>query len=223
MLKRARSIGCILIMLSLLTSCIPIVQGPEDPQTGEATNQNQEQYQAERAIFIESVATGAIIGGAIGGVAARLAGASPLIGIFVGAAVGAAVGDVVAEEQISDYREVKLENEKLEQLIKAAETYNAEVAQQNTIAEQKLTEIKDKEGNMQKVLAAAEVIKLQQQQEQLQQALDDRRQISEALEAEQSEQYKQTLAELEKEDEHLNVMIEEAKAISETGYVGPVS
>ena len=210
----------ILIALSFLASCatMPGGTGGKDQPEAQAQPQKAPPNAAERAIFLQAVATGAGVGAAVGGILGailakdnRLGGAA--IGATAGALVGGAAGALVAKKQIQDYRDIHLKNDQMEALLKNAKDYNSSVASQNDNLQQeiarlqvkkesqgkKVSKVKQKKAEQERILREkqAEEQRVQQAKEQLKQAEEQRILLAEAIT--ERRQLSETLVKSQKE------------------------
>ncbi|WP_300156492.1 hypothetical protein [Solidesulfovibrio sp.] len=226
-----RPLVLVLILALLSASCTPARRTTQnfEPQEEQAAPPQQEpQNAAERKIFTQAIVAGALIGGGVGAGAGALlsrdnpglgAGIGGLVGTFIGVATAAAI----AKKQIETYRNIKLQNKQLEKLLETAQEYNGKVEQQNAAFAQELEGLEKHKKTERQTIAKTKLQELKTQEEQLQLAIAERRKLAETLIPEQKEAYQQTLAGLENEEKRLDGMIKQAQAISETGYVGPLS
>lgn len=204
----------ILVIVSMLTaSCAKKpCQGTPDED-----GNTPPQESAERAIIAQAVAAGAVVGGGIGaavGSAVDRDGKGVLIGACVGLVVGGLAGLFVAEKQIENLRDIKLENDQLEALLEKAEEYNREIVAFNEQLRQDIDDLKCKNQKERKELAGQKQEELEAYQKNLAARISEREKLVATLIPEQQEPYMETLRALVKEKEELDKMIKDLNKMS---------
>ncbi len=202
------------MILSFLSSCATMQGIIEKPQNS-----------AEREIFIQAVAAGAVIGGVVGGVVGRKTSKknkdeNTAIGAAVGSAVGGGIGLLVAKYQIENLRDIELKNDQLKALLNSARQYNQKVAAYNNDLEQEINHLRKKTKAEQKRIAMDKKKQVEKYRTQVKAALAERKKLSEKLVPKQKEQYQKTLKELKTEEQKLIATIEELKEIYEQARIG---
>lgn len=165
----------------------------------------------EKEILVESISTGAIVGGVIGATVFGLATQdewATAAGGVIGALLGSVVGRIVGDCLLDDVKDLELENDKITALLDQAKTYNHSIAEENKILAQQLKDIKQN-GQDKETAYALGLERAKETLEGVQERIAERERFSSMLVAEQSAPYKKTIEALKKEQENLEKIIHE--------------
>ncbi|MCP4217007.1 MAG: glycine zipper 2TM domain-containing protein [bacterium] len=202
------------MILSFLSSCATMQGIIEKPQNS-----------AEREIFIQAIAAGAVIGGVVGGVVGRKTSKknkdeNTAIGAAVGSVIGSGISLLVAKNQIENLRNIELKNDQLKALLNSARQYNREIVRYNHELREQIAQIRKNTKAEQARIAMDKKKQLGKYQIQVKAVIAERTKLSEKLVPGQKRQYQKTLKELETEERKLIITIKELDEIYEQAIIG---
>lgn len=217
--------SCMLVIFAVyLTACNSMptaLSGLSGSSLGVVPDNTQEQQIFQQALgvgTVAGVAVGTLVGREVGGEGNRTKGG--LAGGLIGGIVGAAIAREVAKEQIRNLRDVKLENENLEQVLQGARAYNAEIAQYNSDLKKEIVRLKKMEQHERARLAQGLRRKAELSEGKISDSIESRSEMAAALEGAQQRQLRAELRELKAEYREVSRQVEELRKIEEQAYIG---
>nr|VFJ94923.1 MAG: Glycine zipper 2TM domain-containing protein [Candidatus Kentron sp. LFY] len=214
----ARNLG-ILGLIVTLAACQALPQRadrvgnvPDDPK----------HRSEESKIFYQSVTTGALIGGVAGGVIGRKMsddGKGTILGAVTGAIIGGMIANQYAKKKISEFRDVRLKNEQLEQLASQARKYNDEIRAYNASLDADIASLKKKNKADRERLATARLKAIKGKKAEIVARIEEREQIKNALVEDQQLKMVRNLEVLRQQEKELNLKIARYERLAGSGAI----
>ncbi|WP_216819226.1 glycine zipper 2TM domain-containing protein [Thiohalocapsa sp. ML1] len=180
----------------------------------------------EEEIFLQAVMAGTAIGAAAGGaIGNQVAGKDErtqgtIIGAGIGGLVGNLAGREVARQQLLTYRNLRLSNDSMEQLLSSAKAYNRQVADYNKTLEREIASLERQGAAQRAELARANRDVAEKQRQGVLAQLNKRKQLAATLEQGQQREYRSTINTLQAEKDQLDAGIRRLDYIEERVKVG---
>ena len=208
-----KQIIALLIAVFLLSSCANRQTGQY--QSGELDNS------AEMTIFFQAVGVGAGVGLGVGLVACnKLEGLARKLCIASTTAVGGGIGYLVAQQQVNNLNQVRLENNQMEAMLSAARKYNSDTASYNAWLRNEIQQLRQRKGWDPKEVQG-KLYAVRDKQKKINEAIEMRRRVVAKLsDSQQRSRYQQTLRQLESESSRLNSSIREIEQIGGRAVIG---
>jgi uncharacterized membrane protein YgaE (UPF0421/DUF939 family) len=208
--------GAVAAMIAITSAgCVTTELGSTSPQNPK-----------EEEIFIQAVMTGTAIGAAAGGaIGNQLAGKGKrtqgaIIGAGIGGVIGNVVGREVARQQLKTYRNLRLSNDSMEQLLASAKSYNKQIADYNKTLEREIASLESQDAAQRAELARANRGVAEKQRQGVLAQLNKRKQLAATLEQKQQREYRITINTLQAEKDRLDAGIRRLDSIEERAKVG---
>ena len=184
-------------------------------QAGTTTPQNS----AEFEIISQARNTGALIGTTVGATAgAIIAKHNRLLGGLIGGAVGALAGglagQLVGKQQLYNYRNIKLENEKLNSLLNEARRYNSDVEKFNAGLKRQIQGLTCETLPERERIARLKKQEAEEYRKGIQIRIEERTKLSKTLIEDQKKDYKAEIEMLMQEEKKLDQTIIELSRIA---------
>lgn len=185
------------------------------PQREDSASADVEVQSIESQIFYESVAAGAAIGAVTGGLIGNQVGeAGAWFGTAAGAVIGGIIGNAYAEQKISEYRDVRLQNDRLQILVQQAQRYNEEISAYNASLQADIAQLQKQNEDDRMRLSQLKLAQAKAKQRAVAERIKERKALRDALVADQSAVLRQELFRLEEEEKILNGHISKYKAMA---------
>ncbi len=211
---RIKNIICLLAAAFLLASCANM-------QPGGGSQSTSLENSGETTIFLQAVGIGAGVGLGVGLLACdKLDGLAKKLCIASTTTVGGGIGYYVAQQQIKNLKQVRLQNDQLSTLVNEARRYNNETASYNSRLKQEIRQLRQSRGQDPRYVAG-KLNAARNKRNKVTEAINVRRaMVAKLSDHSQRSRYQQTLRKLESESSLLDYSIRELEQIGGPAVIG---